>query len=69
MRSQDGQYSSSPLDELVGELARGGSGRPEDLARRLGGGWSAEQVRAVLGELFSDGVIGHSDDCGFWWVA
>ncbi|MGA2010259.1 MAG: hypothetical protein ABSH51_06960 [Solirubrobacteraceae bacterium] len=57
------------LDEVVDELERGGAGRPIELARRLGPDWTEDRVRVALADLFCDGVVGHSHDVGFWWVA
>ena len=65
----DLQFRLSMLEDVVGELERGGAGRPAEIARRLGRGWTAERVRAVLAELFSGGVVGRNPDVGFWWVA
>ena len=59
---------SVPAD-LVAELERGGAGRPEEIARRLGRGWTENGVVAALAELFSGGVVGHSHEIGLWWVA
>ena len=77
MRSGDVQVRSSMLAEVVGEFERGGAGRPEDIARRLGPEWTeervraalAERVRAALAELFSGGVVGHNPEVGVCWVA
>ena len=69
MRSGDVQVRSSMLAEVVGEFERGGAGRPEEIARRLGPEWTEERVRAALAELFSGGVVGHNPEVGFWWVA
>ena len=57
------------LTEVVGELERGGAGRPADIARRLGSDWTEDRVRVALAELFSGGVVGHNREVGFWWVA
>jgi len=57
------------LADLVGELERGGGGRPAEIARRLGPDWTENGVLAALAELFCDGVVGHNRDVGFWWVA
>ena len=51
------------------ELERRGGGTPRDIATRLGSGWNEDQVLALLGELFSGGVVGFNDEVGFWWVA
>ena len=59
----------SMLAEVVGELERGGAGRPADIARRLGADWTEDRVLAALAELFSGGVVGHNHEVGFWWVA
>ena len=56
------------LSEVVGELERGGAGRPVDVARRLGPDWTEDQVLVVLAELFCDGV-GQDREVGLWWVA
>jgi hypothetical protein len=69
MRSRDVPFRSSLLAEVVDELERRGAGRPADIAQRLGPDWTEDRVRAALGELFSGGVVGHSDEVGFWWVA
>ena len=65
----DLQFRSSMLEDVVGGLERGGAGRPVEIARRLGPDWSEHDVQAALAELFSGGVVGHSPDVGFWWVA
>ena len=59
----------SMLAEIAGEVERGGAGRPAEIARRLGPDWTEDRVLAVLAELFCDGVVGHSDEVGLWWVA
>ncbi len=59
----------SRLAAVVGELERGGAGRPEELARRLGPDWTEDRVLAALAELFSGGVVGHNHEVGLWWVA
>lgn len=69
MTAGEVQVRPSMLEEVVGELERGGAGRPAEIARRLGGNWTEERVRAGLAELFSDGVVGHNPEVGFWWVA
>ena len=56
------------LREVVGELERGGAGRPADVARRLGPDWTEDQVPVALAEPFCDGV-GHNREVGLWWVA
>jgi hypothetical protein len=57
------------LAQLVGELERGGAGRPAEIACRLGPDWTEEGVLAMLAELFSGGVVGHNHEVGLWWVA
>ena len=57
------------LAEIAGEVERGGAGRPAEIARRLGPNWTEDRVLAVLADLFSDGVVGDSDEVGLWWVA
>ena len=57
------------IAELIGELERGGAGRPAEIARRLAGDWSETTVVAALAELFSDGIVGHNSDVGLWWIA
>ena len=69
MRSGDAPVPPSLLADGVGELERGGAGRPAEIARRLGPDWTEERIRAALAELFSGGVVGHNPDVGFWWVA
>ena len=59
----------SLLADVMGELERGGAGRPAEVARRLGPDWTEDAVLAALAELFSSGVVGHSHEVGFWWVA
>jgi hypothetical protein len=59
----------SRLAALVGELERGGAGRPAEIARRLGPEWNEDTVLAALAELFSGGVVGHHHEVGLWWVA
>ena len=55
--------------EIAGEVERGGAGRPVEIARRLGPDWTEDRVLAMLAELFCDGLVGHSDEVGLWWVA
>lgn len=69
MTAGEAQMRGSMLAEVIGELKHGGAGRPSDIARRLGPDWNEDVVRAVLAELFCDGVVGHSHDVGLWWVA
>jgi hypothetical protein len=69
MSAGEVQVKPSMLADIVGELERGGAGRPADIARRLGPDWSEARVVAVLAELFGDGVVGHNHQVGFWWVA
>ena len=69
MTGENGHAEPSTIAELIGELERGGAGRPAEIARRLGGDWSETAVVAALAELFSDGVVGHSGEVGLWWVA
>jgi len=69
MTAEHVHEGSSSIAELVGELERGGAGRPAEIARRLGGEWSETAVVAALAELFSDGVVGHNSEVGLWWVA
>ena len=57
------------LTEVVGELERGGAGRPARVARRLGPDWTEDHVLVVLAELFCGGVVGHNREVGLWWVA
>jgi len=59
----------SRLAAVVGELERGGAGRPAEIARRLGRDWTEDRVLAALAELFSGGVVGHNHEVGLWWVA
>jgi hypothetical protein len=68
MRPGDLQLRSA-THEVAGELEHGGAGRPAEIARRLGRDWTEDRVRDALAELFSAGVVGHSDEVGFWWVA
>jgi hypothetical protein len=63
------EVRQSMLARVVLELERGGAGRPAELARRLGPAWTEDRVRAALADLFCDGVVGHNDEVGFWWVA
>ena len=53
---------------LLVELDRGGAGRPEDIARRLGPDWTEDDVPVALAALL-DGVVGHNREIGFWWGA
>jgi hypothetical protein len=69
MSAGDAQVRPSMLADIVGELERGGAGRPAEIARRLGPDWSEAGGVAVLAELFCDGVVGHNHEVGFWWVA
>jgi DNA-binding PadR family transcriptional regulator len=69
MSAGDVQVRLSMLARVVGELDRGGAGRPTDIARRLGPDWSEDTVVAALVELFSGGVVGRNDEVGLWWVA
>jgi hypothetical protein len=69
MSAGDVRVRPSMLADLVGELERGGGGRPTEIARRLGPDWTENRVLAALAELFSDGVVGHNNEIGFWWVA
>jgi hypothetical protein len=69
MSAGEVQVGPSMLADIVGELERGGAGRPAEIARRLGPDWSEAGVVAVLAELFCDGVVGHNHDVGLWWVA
>jgi hypothetical protein len=69
MTARQVEVRPSMLTDLVGELQRGGAGRPADVARRLGPDWTEDGVRAALAELFSGGVVGHNPEVGFWWVA
>ena len=69
MSAGNGQAEPPMLPELVGELERGGAGRPAEIARRLGLHWTEDQVLATLVELFSGGVVGHNHEVGLWWVA
>ena len=57
------------LDELVGELERGGAGRPDEIARRLGPDWTENEVTAALAAQLSDVVVGQNHRVGFWWAA
>ncbi len=59
----------SMLAEIIGEVERGGAGRPAEIAQRLGPDWTQDRVLAVLAEPFCGGVVGHSDEVGLWWVA
>jgi hypothetical protein len=69
MSTGDVRVRPSMLTDLVGELERGGAGRPAEIARRLEPDWTEDSVLAALAELFCDGVVGHNRDVGFWWVA
>jgi hypothetical protein len=69
MSAGDVWAQPSLLADLVGELERGGAGRPEEIARRLGPDWTEDDVRAALAALFSNGVVGHDHEIGVWWVA
>jgi hypothetical protein len=69
MSAGDVRIERSLLADLVGELERGGAGRPAEIARRLGPDWTEDDVRAALAALFSDGVLGHNQEIGFWWIA
>jgi hypothetical protein len=69
MRAGPSEVRATMFADLVGELERRGGGTPQDIATRLGPGWSEDQVLAVLGELFSGGVVRFNDEVGFWWVA
>ena len=59
----------SLLADLVGERERRGARRPEEIARRLGPDWTEDDVCVALAALFCDGVVGHTHEIGFWWVA
>lgn len=69
MRAGASEVRATMFGELVGELERRGGGTPRDIATRLGSGWSEDQVLAVLGELFTGGVVRFNDEVRFWWVA
>jgi hypothetical protein len=69
MSADRAEIRRSVLADLVAELERGGASRPEEIARRLGPGWTEDQVLAALAELFSDGLVGHNHEIGLWWVA
>jgi hypothetical protein len=58
---------SVPAD-LVAELERGDAGRPEEIARRPGPGWTENGMLAALAEPFPGGLVGHSHKIGLWWV-
>ena len=47
------------------ELERRGGGTTCDIAIRLGAGSSEDELLAVLGELFAEGVVGFNDEVGF----
>lgn len=69
MTAGEASVRRSVLDQVVGELERGGAGRPAEIARRLGSDWTEDRVVTALAELFCDGVVGHNHDIGLWWVA
>lgn len=69
MTGSNAQVKSPRLAELVAGLERHGTGRPGEIARRLGSGWTKNKVVAVPAELFSNGVVGHNHQVGLWWVA
>lgn len=69
MKSTDAQVRPTLVAKVVGELERRDAGRPLDIARRLGGDWTEDALRAALAELLCDGVAGHSAEIGFWSVA
>jgi hypothetical protein len=69
MSAGDVRPQPSLLADLVRRLERGGAGRPEEIARRLGPDWTENDVRAALPALFSGGVVGHNREIGFSWVA
>jgi hypothetical protein len=69
MNARETLASRSIVAKIVGELERGGAGRPADIARRLGPEWTEDRVRTALAELFSGGVVGQDPELGFWWVA
>jgi hypothetical protein len=69
MSAGGAEIRRSVLADLVAELEGGGGGRPEEIARRLGPGWTEDRVLAALAELFSDGLVGHTHEIGLWWVA
>jgi hypothetical protein len=66
MTAGNGHAEPSTRADLIAELERGGAGRPAEIARRLGDDWNETTVVAALGELFADGVVGHSSDVGLW---
>jgi hypothetical protein len=69
MSASDVSVRRPMLDALISELQRRGAGRPADIAQRLGATWTEDRVIAALAELFCDGVVGHNQELGFWWVA
>jgi hypothetical protein len=69
MRAGDVQVRASMLADVVRELERGRAGRPAEIARWLGPVGTEDGVLAAPGELLCDGVVGHSHEVGFWWVA
>ena len=69
MSAGNARSGRSRLAAVVGELERGGAGRPAEIARRLGHDWTEDRVLAALAELFSGGVVGHNQEVGLWWVA
>jgi hypothetical protein len=69
MSAGEVEVRATMFAELVGELERRGGGTPLDIAKRLGAGWTEDQVLAVLGDLFAGGVVGFNREVGFWWVA
>ena len=69
MNAREIPFRRSIVAKVVGELERGGAGRPADIARRLGPDWTEERVRTALAERFSGGVVGHNHELGFRWVA
>ena len=69
MSPGDVEVRATTFAELVGELERRGGGTPLDIARRMGPGWTEDEVVAVLGELFAGGVVGFNREVGFWWIA
>lgn len=69
MTATNAHIRPSALTELVAELERHGAGRPTEIARRLGPGWTEATVVVALVQLFCDGGVGHNHDIGLWWVA
>lgn len=69
MTAANAHIRPSMLAELVAELERHGAGRPTEIARRLGSGWTEATVVVALVQLFCGGVVGHNQDIGLWWVA